>query len=61
MSRRDPNSVSGVKTRVAGGSTVSVARKAALRTGSENAWPGAGVNASIVPSAPYVTSTRDGT
>ena len=61
MSRRDPNSVSGVKMLVLGGSSRSIAATAALRTTGGAAVPGRGVIAATRPGPAYSTSYRLGT
>jgi alkylation response protein AidB-like acyl-CoA dehydrogenase len=47
--KRDPNSVSGVKIDVTGGSTASVVFNAAFFTTGGAPVPGRGVNAAMVP------------
>ena len=51
MRNREPNSVSGVKILVAGGSSCSVLFTAAFFTTGGAPVPGFGSNAAIVPSA----------
>jgi hypothetical protein len=52
MRNRAPNSVSGVKIDVHGGSTASVVFNAAFRTVAGAPVPSRGTKASIVPSSP---------
>jgi hypothetical protein len=54
--KREPNSVSGVKMRVEGGSMRSVLFTAAFLTTGGAPVPGFGTKASIAPPAPYWTS-----